>query len=171
MVQFKPVIHKADFKTIAELAKEIWTEHYTSIIGTDQVNYMLDKFQSETAIQHQIKIDKYNYHIISNKQKPVGYLAFKTEKNALFLSKIYISKGARGQGLGKLAMNFIEKQAKQSKCKKIYLTVNKQNINSIKAYQKIGFKTIEALVMDIGNGFVMDDYKMEKAIVFSSSKK
>jgi hypothetical protein len=32
------------------------------------------------------------------------------------------------------------------------------------AYQKIGFEIIEELVIDIGNGFIMDDYKMEKSI-------
>ena len=26
---------------LAELAREIWTEHYTPLIGADQVNYML----------------------------------------------------------------------------------------------------------------------------------
>jgi len=83
----------------------------------------------------------------------------------LFLSKIYIAKSSRGLGFGKIAMNFIEKQAQQLNCKKIYLTVNKYNTNSIKAYQKIGFDKIEELIKDIGNGYVMDDYKMEKILI------
>lgn len=45
--------------------------------------------------------------------------------------------------------------------KKIQLTVNKHNINSINAYKKWGFKTIDSVVTDIGSGFVMDDYIME----------
>jgi len=169
MIQFKPAIHKADFIAISKLAKDIWTDHYTSIIGIDQVNYMLDNFQSETAIENQIKIDHYKYFTIINKQKAVGYIAIKNKEDALFLSKIYILKTCRGKGLGKLAMNFIEEQAENSNCKKIYLTVNRHNTNSIKAYQNIGFKKIEELVLDIGNGFVMDDYKMEKIIIPSSS--
>ena len=96
--------------------------------------------------------------------KSIGYLSFKKNDNALFLSKIYINKLSRGKGFGKTAMNFIEEQAIDLNCKKIYLTVNKYNTNSIKAYQKIGFKTTEELVIDIGNGYVMDDYKMEKTI-------
>ncbi len=34
---------------VESLANEIWTEHYTPIIGKDQVKYMLDKFQSKDA--------------------------------------------------------------------------------------------------------------------------
>ena len=57
MVQFKLAKTNLDFKTISVLAKNIWTEHYTPIIGLDQVNYMLEKFQSEIAIQNQINLD------------------------------------------------------------------------------------------------------------------
>ena len=61
-------------------------------------------------------------------------------------------------------MHFIEEQAKDLNCKIIYLTVNKYNTNSIMAYQKTGFVKTEELVIDIGNGYVMDDYRMEKLI-------
>ena len=59
-------------------------------------------------------------------------------------------------------MDFVSKQAEVSECKTITLTVNKNNSNSIKVYEKIGFINIEKLVQDIGCGFVMDDYKMVK---------
>ena len=44
-----------DFSQIETLAREIWEEHYTPIIGAEQVAYMLDKFQSVAAMQKQIK--------------------------------------------------------------------------------------------------------------------
>ena len=44
----------------------------------------------------------------------------------------------------------------------IYLTVNKQNLISISVYEKLGFLRARDLVTDIGSGFVMDDYVMEK---------
>jgi RimJ/RimL family protein N-acetyltransferase len=157
--------HTEDYKVIADLAKEIWTEHYTPIIGSEQVEYMLDKFQSKEAIENQIVHSDYNYYIIYDTNALVGYLSIKKEAHALFLSKIYISKSYRGQGFGKIAMNFIELQAKELNCDSIYLTVNKFNTNSIKAYEKIGYKKIEELVIDIGNGYVMDDFKMEKTLI------
>jgi len=164
MVQFKLAKTNLDFNTISVLAKNIWTEHYTPIIGLDQVNYMLEKFQSEIAIQNQINIDSYKYYLIINENTAIGYLSIKNNDDALFLSKIYIDKSCRGKGFGKIAINFIEEQAKDLNCQKIYLTVNKYNMNSIMAYQKIGFIKTEELVIDIGNGYVMDDFRMEKLI-------
>ncbi len=44
------------------------------------------------------------------------------------------------------------------------LTVNKNNVRAINAYEKIGFKNLGSVIQEIGHGFVMDDYKMEKTI-------
>jgi diamine N-acetyltransferase len=164
MAQFKLAKTNLDFKTISDLAKSIWTEHYTPIIGLDQVNYMLEKFQSEIAIQNQINIDNYKYYLIIDENIAIGYLSIKNDDDALFLSKLYIDKSCRGKGLGKIAINFIEEQAKDLNCLTIYLTVNKYNINSIMAYQKMGFIKTEELFIDIGNGYTMDDFRMEKLI-------
>ena len=40
---------------ISALAGEIWREYYTSIIGAEQVEYMLAKFQSPERIYADIK--------------------------------------------------------------------------------------------------------------------
>jgi len=48
--------------------------------------------------------------------------------------------------------------------RKLWLTVNKENAVSIAFYERIGFTTQEAMVTDIGEGFVMDDYRMVKVI-------
>ena len=126
---------------------------------------MLEKFQSAEAIENQILDGNYKYYTIISNKSPLGYLAIKKEEDALFLSKIYILKFFRGKGFGKITMNFIENQARDLSCNKIFLTVNKHNTNSIIAYEKIGFKKIEELVIDIGNGYVMDDNKMEKILI------
>ena len=39
---------------IAALAEIIWHEHYESILGVDQVNYMVEHFQSLPAMKAQI---------------------------------------------------------------------------------------------------------------------
>ena len=46
----------------------------------------------------------------------------------------------------------------------MYLTVNKHNDIAIRAYEAKGFETIEAAETDIGEGFIMDDYIMEKCV-------
>ena len=160
-LQFNPVSRTDDISKLAHMAKEIWEEHYTPIIGKDQVNYMVEKFQSESAIIQQIK-DDYSYFIITRNKQPIGYLCFikKNKINTLFLSKIYLKKPFRRMGCGRKMIQFVIQQASKLKCQSITLTVNKYNKNTILAYQKLGFIQKRELVIDIGNGFVMDDFEM-----------
>lgn len=145
------------------LAKGIWTHHYTPIIGQAQVEYMLSKFQTYEAIREQIA-GGYEYYLIYKDKTAVGYFSILAESPSLFLSKIYVKMEFRGHGIGKKAMEFIEKQARQKGLTAIRLTVNKHNRSSIEAYLKMGFKKIRELVIDIGGGFVMDDYEMVRSL-------
>ncbi len=160
---FEEVITESQIVVVETLAKEIWTEHYTPIIGKDQVEYMLEKFQSREAIAEQIR-SGYQYFIIREDDKSIGYLSIISRVNDLFLSKIYIKSIERGKGFARKAIQFVENLAKGKGLKKITLTVNKNNINSIKAYEKIGFKNLGSIVQDIGGGFIMDDYEMAKVL-------
>ncbi len=153
----------ARYTLVEQLASTIWHEHYTSIIGLDQVEYMIRKFQTTTAIEAQVK-QGYYYYLAYYNDIPAGYLSIKKEDDALFLSKIYIQKEYRGKGLGKTAMEFITQQAYKLNCTKITLTVNINNSKSIKAYENMGFVNTGQIVHDIGSGFVMDDYTMQKTI-------
>ncbi|WP_417609892.1 GNAT family N-acetyltransferase [Owenweeksia hongkongensis] len=152
-----------DFSRIETLAREIWEEHYTPIIGTKQVAYMLEKFQSVAAMQKQTK-EGYAYFMINEGEELVGYLAFKEEQHGLFLSKVYVHSKARGKGLGKAAIEFVNTEVQKRGLKQIRLTVNKYNHNTIAAYLKMGFAKTRELVIDIGEGYVMDDYEMSLAV-------
>jgi RimJ/RimL family protein N-acetyltransferase len=158
-----PARTKADYNTIVDLANRIWFEHYGPIIGEQQLAYMLENFQSALAIEEQVAKGMM-YYILLHQDTPVGYFAFSRKKESLFLSKLYVLISMRGNGIGRMALTFIEAQVKELKLKKIALTVNKFNTNSIRAYEKMGFINIEAIVQDIGNGYVMDDYVMEKSV-------
>ena len=153
----------AQIASVAHLAQTIWTDHYTPIIGALQVDYMLEKYQSETTINDQIK-EGYQYYLIKTDVGHAGYFAFNLHKDFLFLSKFYVLKNMRGNGLGKLALSFIESKAMELHLPKIRLTVNKHNSKSISAYEKMGFANVDSIVQDIGNGYVMDDYVLEKNI-------
>ncbi|OGV39045.1 MAG: GNAT family N-acetyltransferase [Lentisphaerae bacterium GWF2_49_21] len=160
---FIKVKDKNQIETVEKLAKDIWIEHYTPIIGKSQISYMLDKFQSAAAISSQIDKDM-EYFLILDEGKEIGYMAVEQRKDELFLSKIYIMASMRGRGLGKKAVDFTVKIARKRKLGKIILTVNKNNLSSVKAYEKMGFVKRGTVIQDIGNGFVMDDYRMEKVI-------
>ena len=46
----------------------------------------------------------------------------------------------------------------------MYLTVNKYNELAIRAYVGKGFETIDSVETDIGEGFIMDDFVMQKTV-------
>jgi diamine N-acetyltransferase len=157
---FSKVTSKVQIKEIEQLAKITWNDHYVSLIGQQQVDYMLSTFQSEASIEKQIVGEKYVYYLISYLEKNIGYFAIQQRADLLFLSKFYILKTFQGKGLGKSTMGFIKQQAKDFKCNRIGLQVNKENEYTIEFYQKSGFNIIEPILIDIGNGYVMDDYWM-----------
>ncbi len=161
--QFMPVSTEEQADMVETLAREIWTEHYTPIIGREQIEYMLERYQSGQAILQQISIGIL-YFLIKADEEFIGYIAVHPRKDELFLSKIYVRSDRRRRGYGKKAIQFAETLAKARRLKKIALTVNKNNVDSIKAYEKMGFKNTGSLIQDIGGGFVMDDYTMEKAV-------
>jgi len=149
---------------VESLARDIWTEHYASIIGKEQVAYMLSRFQSKEAISEQISSGML-YFLMQEDNEFIGYFAVQQKGLALFLSKIYVKLSKRRRGYGRKAVHFAEALAKDKFLTKIVLTVNKNNVNTIMAYEKIGFKNSGSLIQDIGSGFVMDDFTMEKTVV------
>jgi ribosomal protein S18 acetylase RimI-like enzyme len=82
----------------------------------------------------------------------------------MFLSKIYLTQEARGKGIARRIIDFLVEQTQNQKLKQIRLTVNKNNSNSIAIYQKLGFKKTDAIVTDIGQGYVMDDFVLVRTI-------
>lgn len=160
-MDFINIKSEAEIYKLSELAFEIWHEYWTVILSQAQIDYMVDKFQSYNAIKNQIENDGYIYNILENNGELIGYFGVAPKEDYLFLSKLYIKKDFRGLGCGKLAFNKIKQIAQQYNKKIIRLTVNKHNINTIKTYEKWGFNTVDDVVTDIGNGFVMDDYIMQ----------
>lgn len=149
---------------IAELAEIIWHEHFVPIIGKEQVEYMVDKFQSYRALKEQIEND-YEYYQIINSGEFCGYCGIHQEDDGrLFLSKLYLKKEARGRHLASQAFEFLKALCKERNLSAIWLTCNKHNDDSLAVYRHFGFETIDTQEADIGNGFIMDDYIMEYQI-------
>jgi ribosomal protein S18 acetylase RimI-like enzyme len=170
---FVPVRSAEQLDAVAALAREIWYEYYVSLIGQAQVDYMVAKFQSAEAMAAQIR-EGYEYFLVRREgdpegTTPIGYCAIQEQPGRrMFLSKFYLHHAVRGSGTGRRCMEFIEGLAREREVGLLWLTVNKGN-PAVQAYQRLGFRIVADLVMDIGGGFVMDDYRMEKQLakVFS----
>lgn len=153
-----------DVTLTAELANTIWHQHYKSILSLEQIEYMVEQFQSTKAIAEQIEQQGYHYELIFDKGIPCGFYAVQKQQEKMFLSKIYIKEEHRKKGIGGYCIKNILAQALQEDCTLLYLTVNKFNSSSIAAYRQLGFLVIESIQTDIGNGFIMDDYVMQKKL-------
>ncbi len=164
MINFKKV-EIQDIKSLTQLASEIWHEYWTVILTPEQIDYMIENFQSESAIKNQYDNENYTYYFIQENEENIGYFGISEKKDYMFLSKLYIKSTHRRRGIGAKAFEKIKQIAKEKSYKSIQLTVNKYNKNTIAAYEKWGFKTIDSVVTDIGEGFVMDDYIMEYSLI------
>lgn len=163
-LQFAPATAVEDLAAIERIAREIWYEYYVPIIGRAQVDYMVPKFQSSAAMMEQIR-DGYEYFAMQQDGELIGYTAVQAQPEAgrLFISKLYLHAHARGRGTGRAAMEFLEQIARQRGLGLLWLTVNKEN-PAVQAYRRMGFQIAEAIEIDIGGGFVMDDFRMEKRL-------
>ena len=155
-----PVTNMELVYSLVPVAEEIWRDHYVSIIGEEQVEYMLEKFLSADALVEQIN-SGYEYFLFSYDYTFAGFAAIKEENGELFLSKLYVDKEFRGKGIGShMFQKFIE-ICKLRELNKIWLTCNRNNTSSLEVYKHLGFEVVREEVADIGNGFVMDDYILE----------
>lgn len=156
MLVLKPATEK-DFSTIEKLAHTIWHKHYITIIGKEQVNYMLGKMYSRQALQKQHKEGQL-FYLIMNNEKENGFISIGSSYNKdLMLHKFYILTENQNKGLGTLVF---KKLVELYTPKTIKLTVNRQNYKSINFYFKLGFKIESMADFDIGNNYFMNDFML-----------
>lgn len=169
-VTFVPVKEGADQERLAEMARTIWNEYWPALIGQAQVDYMVENFQSLRAIKEDMADHAYEYWFLEaaeeGESRIVGYTGGheEPETNRYFISKIYLFAEERGRGFASKTIRFYEDLCRERGLHAMYLTVNKHNELGVRAYKGKGFETIDAVETDIGNGFVMDDFIMEKQV-------
>jgi GNAT superfamily N-acetyltransferase len=150
---------KAQIPLLYELAEEIWYDHYPSIVSLEQIDYMLKTFYSPAMLAE--LMDKGQmFYLIEENEKPVGYLAV-TEKatGQWFMNKFYVQSTVQGKGLGAEVLKIWEAKVNPQT---LQLQVNRKNYKSINFYFKCGFRIVKVADFEIGNGFSMDDFIMEK---------
>lgn len=153
-------VNKEMIKETSDFASEVFIDYYIPLIGEKQARYMADLFLSQDAILKLID-DGAVFRLVKDEGEIIGFCEYKKEEGRLFLSKLYARKDRRHKGIGRFMFEDVKAYARQNDLKKIYLTVNKGNSPSYEIYLHLGFKVIDSVVNDIGQGYVMDDYIME----------
>jgi len=155
----------SDVPALVALARDTWRRHYPSIISEAQIEYMLAQRYDEAAIRAQIGLPDTWWDVMKQDGALAGFAQYeRSGADAIKLDKIYVGYDRRGQGLGSLLLQHVESEARAKGARRLYLQVNKNNVSAIGAYRRNGFEVAREVVVDIGGGFVMDDYVMEKAL-------
>jgi diamine N-acetyltransferase len=137
-----------DLESIRELACKIWPSAYEEILGKEQLNYMLDNIYSLSALQHQFSVLKQHFIMVIENDTPIGFASFSAHDDPK---------------LGKQVLEYIIAEIKKAGATSLQLNVNRFN-KALHFYEKQGFKIIREEDIDIGEGYFMNDYVMEKKI-------
>lgn len=133
-----------DFEKVNVLAKQVHELHVNwrpdLFLSVDEV---ISKEYFEEMIQtRQIFVAKMQDEI-------VGYITFNIKEKSntsmryrrqLQIEAICVDEKNRGKGIGTELLKHIKEFGKENNCTDLYLTVNKENENAIKAYEEFGFE-------------------------------
>ena len=157
-------INSEEALLIHALAHQIWNKVYPSIVTQAQINYMLEKMYAVPVLKKEID-NGIVFQIAEEDGVALGFCAFEQlATNTFKLHKIYVQPETKGKHIGSLLLLSVENIIAESG-DNARLTLNVNKYNSAKTfYEKKGFVVVDEGVFDIGNGFVMDDYIMEKII-------
>lgn len=155
----------ADLPLIAELAGRIWRAHYSSILSREQIEYMLSWMYDPAQLRRDVERGVV-YELLFVEGRAVGFCGYEplAQDGYLKLHKLYLEVSQHGRGLGSLLLRHVEDEARRRELPKVVLGVNRFNAKAIRAYERNGYLVREELKTEIGRGFVMDDYIMEKRL-------
>lgn len=109
-------------------------------------NYPIDIEVSKTLFTEFINNENLGKAwLIFDENEIIGYViltfvfSFEYQGRIAFLDELYLSEKARGKGIGKKTMDFIQIQAQELKLKIIYLEVENHNENAQNLYLKSNF--------------------------------
>jgi GNAT superfamily N-acetyltransferase len=151
--------------TVARLAHEIWHRHYPGIIPVEQIDYMLARGYSREALMQFVGRDDAGIVLAEAAGEAVGFGAwYRVDAVTAKLDKLYVLPEHHRGGVGRMLIEYVAARAKALGCASLTLNVNRGNTNSVRAYERCGFAIRERGDFPIGNGFVMEDFVMSRAL-------
>ncbi|MCL9807851.1 GNAT family N-acetyltransferase [Flavobacterium luminosum] len=156
---------KEQLPIIRDLAYKIWPDTYGQILSSEQLEYMLLNFYNIPSLEEQFDNGQV-FLLVKEEENFLGFAAYqincKTEGKTK-LHKIYVLPETQGKGIGKLLLQEVENRARLHGNTHLFLNVNKYN-KAQEFYKSQGFVVVLEEVIDIGHGYIMDDYVMEKEL-------
>lgn len=155
-----------DVKIIQEITNIIWPITYGSILSKTQLDYMLGLFYSDEALIKQIEDKEQLFYLILDSESTIGFIGIEhnyKNETVTKIHKVYLLPETQGKGYGKIVFDLIEKLALENNSTALLLNVNRFN-TALNFYKKIGFDVKEEVDIEIGNGYLMEDFVMGKSL-------
>ena len=159
-----------DIPTIGYLAQQIWPVTYGHLLPEGQVDYMLEMNYSPESLNDQITKQHHRFLIAELDEEAVGFASFgETEDEGVQkLHKIYVLPQTQGKGVGRALLDFVIEQIIEEGATMLRLNVYRFN-KAKDFYEKLGFSVTQTIDIEIGNGFKLNDYVMEKPLQKNSN--
>jgi ribosomal protein S18 acetylase RimI-like enzyme len=158
--------NESHLPAIQHIARLAWEATYTEILTREQIEYMFDWMYSIHSMLEQMKAKGHRFLIAGNGDSYTGFVSFeKNYKNDLRtkIHKLYVLPDVQKSGTGRALVDAVAEIAKASG--DTYLSLNVNRFNKAQGfYKKLGFDIIAEEDIDIGHGYLMEDYIMEKAL-------
>ena len=155
-----------DVTAICDLAERVWWPTYSPILSKEQIVYMLDMMYSHKSIHTQIAGDSYTYLLLYDDAALMGFASYSPRKEnpgIYKLHRLYCDVTTKGKGYGKTLIKAVEGAVKAKASDLLELNVNIHN--PAKAfYEHMGYAVVYSEQIDIGSGYIMDDYVMRKEL-------
>ncbi|MBD8388300.1 GNAT family N-acetyltransferase [Dysgonomonas sp. BGC7] len=147
------------------LSDQIWPHTFKDILSPDQISYMMEMMYSQSSLEDQMS--KGHHYLLANEDgEYLGYVSYELNyKNSdtTKIHKIYVLPSTQGKGVGRFFIDSVADIAKANGNKVLSLNVNRFN-KAIDFYKRIGFEVAGSENIDIGDGFLMEDFIMNKKL-------
>lgn len=155
-----------DIGTVAALARIVWQDAYAGIITEAQIDFMLEQRYDIRRLHAELSMPEVWWDKATLYGELVAFASslLTATPGEMKLDKIYVNPAHQRRGLGGRLIAHVAQRALAQGCNTLILAVNKRNARAIAAYRKHGFVVREAVCVDIGNDFVMDDFIMSSLL-------
>ncbi len=157
----------SDIPAIRMIAHATWpVSYYPGILTAEQLMYMLDLLYSEAALTEAMERKRQQFFLLEQNDMFTGFSGLTHHHgggSTTHLNKLYVRPSVQGTGAGKLLLKHAMRTSAEAGDTALELNVNKRN-KALAFYEHMGFKILREEVIDIGSGYVMDDYVMGRAL-------
>ncbi len=154
-----------ELQIVRDIAERIWPETFREILSSEQLTYMMRMMYAPEVMEKELA-NGYHFDVLVIDGAPAGYVSYarydvpETAK----LHKIYLLSQFHRHGYGSWMLQHVIDRCREAGFRYLRLNVNKHNVRARASYLRNGFTDLESVKIDIGNGFYMDDFVMQKVL-------